>query len=58
MKNRTTQDLLAERRYNILERNREKDKMGRAMLQAHIDTLSVEISVRIADINALERAQS
>lgn len=46
MKDRTAQDLLAERHDNVQERRRERDPMARAMLQLHIDTIDVELKRR------------
>ena len=49
MKNRSTQDLLAERRANVNEQRRESDKTARAMLQVHIDTIDMELVTRRAN---------
>ncbi len=46
MKNRTIQDLLAERRANVLEAMREKDRGAQATLWAHIHTIDAEIESR------------
>lgn len=43
---RTAQDLLAERRANVLEQSREKDPTARAMLQFHIDQIDRELHAR------------
>lgn len=43
---RTLQDLLAERRANVMEMVREKDAVAVLMLQAHIDGLDREIARR------------
>lgn len=46
LKERTTQDILAERRFNVQEMRRERDRMAKAMLQAHIDMLDAELQRR------------
>ncbi len=46
MKNRTAQDLLAERRANIQEARRERDKTARAMLMFHVSTIDAELARR------------
>ena len=46
MEDRTVQDLLAERRANVLESMKEKDKTAKAMLLAHVDTIDVELKRR------------
>ena len=46
MSHRTTQDLLAERRANVLESMRETDAVAKAMLLAHVDTIDVELASR------------
>ena len=46
METRTTQDLLAERRANVLESMRETDAMAQAMLLAHVDTIDAELARR------------
>ncbi len=46
MKDRTIQDLLAERRANVREARQESDATARAMLWAHIDTIDVELKRR------------
>lgn len=43
---RSLQDLLAERRANVLEQSREADATARAMLQFHIDEIDREIAQR------------
>lgn len=43
---RSIQDLLAERRCNVIEQSREGDPMARAMLQHHIDEIDTEIARR------------
>jgi hypothetical protein len=43
MRKRSLQDLLAERRANVLEMSRERDAIARAMLQAHINEIDREI---------------
>lgn len=45
---RTAQDLLAERRDNVIERSRETDKMARALLQYHVDSIDAELARRRA----------
>lgn len=52
---RTVQDLLAERRANVLEQARERDSLARALLQFHIDTIDAELNRRRND--ALEAKQ-
>lgn len=56
---RTAQDLLAERRANVLEQARERDATARAVLQFHIDTIDAELSRRrvAAQYEALEAKQ-
>lgn len=46
MEFRTTQDLLAERRYNSLEAHRAIDPQAVAMLEQHIATIDVELNAR------------
>ena len=46
MQTRTTQDLLAERRANVLESMRETDTVAKATLLAHVDTIDAELSGR------------
>lgn len=41
---RSVQDLLAERRANVLEMSRERDAMAKLMLAAHIDDLDRQIA--------------
>jgi len=49
MEGRTTQDLLAERRANVLEAMRETDEMAKAMLNAHVAEIDVELGRRRRD---------
>lgn len=53
MMTRTAQDLLAERRANVLESMRETDDMAKAMLLAHVETIDVELSARRAPAGRL-----
>ena len=46
MTTRTTQDLLAERRANVLESMRESDATAQAMLLAHVETIDAELAAR------------
>lgn len=46
MKDRSTQDLLAERRANVLEAMRENDRMAKAMLNAHVAEIDAELENR------------
>lgn len=46
MNERTTQDLLAERRANILEAMRERDPIAKACLEAHAAEIDVELQGR------------
>lgn len=46
MKDRTAQDLLAERRANVQELRRERDPMARALLQFHIDEIDRTLASR------------
>lgn len=48
MENRTAQDLLAERRANVLESMRERDPIAQAMLLAHVSIIDVELERRRA----------
>ena len=50
MKTRTTQDLLAERRDNIQEARRERDKVAVAMLNAHVTVIDAELATRRANV--------
>ena len=43
---RTAQDLLAERRYNVQELRRERDPMAIALLQYHIDEIDRVLAAR------------
>ncbi len=43
---RSLQDLLAERRANVIEMARERDPVARAMLQYHIDEIDRAIAAR------------
>lgn len=46
MENRTAQDLLMERRANVLEMMRETDEIAKEMLQFHIDEIDRELKRR------------
>lgn len=46
MEKRTTQDLLAERRANVIEAMGESDKTAKAMLNAHIAGIDSELKSR------------
>lgn len=48
MNERSLQDLLAERRENVLEAARETDKTARAMLEYHIAEIDEELQRRNA----------
>ncbi len=48
MKDRTLQDLLAERRANVLESMTESDPTAKAMLLAHVSTIDAELARRHA----------
>lgn len=47
---RTAQDLLAERRANVIEQSRETDPVTRELLQFHIDQIDHELSVHDAEL--------
>lgn len=55
-------DLLAERRANVIESMRERDPMARAMLEAHVATLDVEIArhhdVAVSTLTAEQEIES
>lgn len=55
MKNRTEQDLLAERRSNMQEFRRERDPIARATLAAHVALIDAELQER--DEEAAEAAK-
>ena len=42
----TVQELLEERRENVIERERETDETARAMLEAHVDEIDRELARR------------
>jgi len=46
MKDRTAQDLLAERRANVLESMKEKDKLAKQLLLAHVAQIDAELQRR------------
>lgn len=46
MTNRTTQDLLAERRANVLEGMRSRDEMTQAMTEGHVAMIDAELQRR------------
>jgi hypothetical protein len=46
MTNRTTQDLLAERRANVMESMRSRDEMTREMIAGHIAMIDAELECR------------
>lgn len=46
MQERTAQDLLAERRYNVQEARHETDATAIAMLNAHVSIIDVELARR------------